>query len=164
MPLPDRGSPWLFDADRGGVVERYEVYSVHQDAMAPMALQELSKVCREPRFTDAGCGALAWIHGGNESSVDLVDRANGARPSLDSSRVGSRPALGWCEDGRVGSPASRREGATARLTETDPTDRPYHFGSVLEAWCGREGVLGDGGGGGEKKKAIVRSVGSDALT
>ena len=30
---------------------------------------------------------------------------------------------------------------TARLTELNPTDRPYHFGWVLEAWCGRENVL-----------------------
>ena len=38
MQLPDGGWPWLFDAERGTVVERYEIYSVHQDAMAPMAL------------------------------------------------------------------------------------------------------------------------------
>ena len=34
-------------------------------------------------------------------------------------------------------------GSTARLTEPNPTDRPYHFGWVLEAWCGREDALGE---------------------
>ena len=29
------------------------------------------------------------------------------------------------------------------MTELNPTDRPYHFGWVLEAWCGREDVLRD---------------------
>ena len=41
------------------------------------------------------------------------------------------------------SPGSRRRGSTARITELNPTDRPYHFGWVLEAWCGREDVLRD---------------------
>ena len=77
MQLPDGGWPWLFDAERGTVVERYEIYSVHQDAMAPMALLELWEVCREPRFTDAVARSLAWIHGDNELGVDMVDRANG---------------------------------------------------------------------------------------
>jgi len=36
-----------------------------------------------------------------------------------------------------------RPGVTARLTEINPTDRPYHFGWVLEAWCGREDAVGD---------------------
>ena len=43
LQLPDGGWPWLFDAERGTVVERYEVYSVHQDAMAPMAFFELAR-------------------------------------------------------------------------------------------------------------------------
>ena len=42
LQLPDGGWPWLFDADRATVVEPYEIYTVHQDAMAPMALLELT--------------------------------------------------------------------------------------------------------------------------
>ena len=140
MQLPDGGWPWLFDAKRGSVVERYEVYSVHQDAMAPMALLELWEVSGDPRFTDAVERSLSWIHGGNELGMDMVDRASGLvlrsirrKPGCDRLWAGARTAASL-----VGLST---QGATARLTETNPTDRPYHFGWVLEAWCGREGVL-----------------------
>src|SRR6185437_13369558 len=63
MQLPDGGWPWLFDAERGIVVERYEIYSVHQNAMAPMALLELWEVCRDGRFLDAVARSVPWIHG-----------------------------------------------------------------------------------------------------
>ena len=143
MQLPDGGWPWLFDAERGAVVERYEIYSVHQDAMAPMALLELWEVCRDPRLTDAVERSLSWIHGGNELGVDMVDRASGLvlrsirrKPSHD--RV-------WAAAKTAASVAGlSTNGAPARLIETNPTDRPYHFGWVLEAWCGREGALGNG--------------------
>jgi hypothetical protein len=32
-------------------------------------------------------------------------------------------------------------GSTARLTEVNPTDRPYSMGWILEAWCGREDAI-----------------------
>ena len=51
--LPDGGWPWLYDAERGNVVEQYEIYSVHQDAMAPMALLELAELTQDPRYTNA---------------------------------------------------------------------------------------------------------------
>ena len=75
--LDDGGFPWLYDAERGHVVERYEVYSVHQDAMAPMGLLELWEVTGEQRYLDAVARGLRWIHGHNELAADMVDRANG---------------------------------------------------------------------------------------
>ena len=139
LQLPDGAWPWLFDAERGTVVERYEIYSVHQDAMAPMALLELADVAGEPRYAGAALRGLAWIHGVNERGADMVDRDNGlvlrsirrrhvARPLLAIRALGSRLGL---------STPSR----TARLTQLNPTDRPYAFGWVLEAWCGRENGL-----------------------
>jgi hypothetical protein len=140
MQLSDGGWPWLFDAERGTVVERYEVYSVHQDAMAPMALLELWEICGDTRFTDAVARGLSWIDCGNELGVDMVDRAN--RLVLRSIRRKSGHDRLWAGAKTAASLAGiSMEGATARMTETNPTDRPYHFGWVLEAWCGREGVL-----------------------
>jgi hypothetical protein len=140
MQLPDGGWPWLFDAERGTVVERYEIYSVHQDAMAPMALLELWEVCREPRYIDAVARGVAWIHGSNELGLNMADRTNGLvlrsirrRAGHDRFWTGLKTAASL-----VGAST---QGATARLSEVNPTDRPYHFGWVLEAWCGREGVL-----------------------
>ena len=138
--LADGGFPWLYDAERGTVVERYEIYSVHQDAMAPMALIELFEACGDTRYLDAVAHGLAWIHGRNELGADMVDRGNGLvlrsirrRRGPDRLWLGAKTAAS-----AVGLPTP---GSTARLTELNPTDRPYHFGWVLEAWSGREDVL-----------------------
>jgi len=137
MQLPDGGWPWLFDAERGTVVERYEVYSVHQDAMAPMALFELSEATGDPRYRDAAIRGLGWIHGDNELGADMVDRENGL--VLRSIRRRRGPDRLWLAAKTGASVVGLlARGSTARLTETNPTDRPYHFGWVLEAWCGRE--------------------------
>src|SRR6202030_1743282 len=64
LQLPDGGWPWLFDADRAEVVERFEIYSVHQDAMAPMALLALTEVTGNPRYAAAAQRGLAWSTGG----------------------------------------------------------------------------------------------------
>jgi hypothetical protein len=141
--LPDGGWPWLFDAERGTVVERYEIYSVHQDAMAPMALLELAEVSGDARYLQAAARGLEWIYGRNELGADMVDRENGIvlrsirrRPGPDRLWLGAKTGASL-----VGLPS---RSFTAWLTETNPTDRPYHFGWVLEAWCGREDVLGAG--------------------
>jgi len=138
--LPDGGWPWLYDVERGTVVERYEIYSVHQDAMAPMALLELSEVTGDPRLLDAAARGLSWIHGGNELGADMVDRSAGlVLRSIRRKRAFDRL---WAGSKTAASLAGlSTPGTTARLTELNPTDRPYHFGWVLEAWCGREDVL-----------------------
>jgi hypothetical protein len=137
MQLPDGGWPWLFDAERGTVVERYEIYSVHQDAMAPMGLFELTEATGDPRYRDAAVRGLAWIHGANERGLDMVDREN--QLVLRSIRRRRGPDRFWLA-GKTGASVAGlpTPGSTARLTEPNPTDRPYHFGWVLEAWCGRE--------------------------
>ena len=138
--LPDGGWPWLFDADRGTVVERYEIYSVHQDAMAPMALLELWEACGQRRYIDAVARSLAWIHGHNELGVDMVDHESGL--VLRSIRRKRGPNRFWLAVKTGASLAGfPTRGSSARMTETNPTDRPYHLGWVLEAWCGREDVL-----------------------
>jgi hypothetical protein len=140
LQLPDGGWPWIFDAERGTVVERYEVYSVHQDAMAPMALLELAALTGDQRYLEAVARGLRWIHGQNELGADMVDRRNGlVLRSIRRRRGPDRAVLAAkTAAARAGLPTP---GRTARLTELNPTDRPYHFGWVLEAWCGREDAL-----------------------
>lgn len=139
LQLPDGGWPWLFDAERGTVVEPYEIYSVHQDAMAPMALLELWEVTGYSRYLDAAVRGLHWIYGANELGFDMVDRSN--LLVLRSIRRLRGTGRLFAAAKAVASTAGVPSGATARLTEINPTDRPYHFGWVLEAWCGREAVL-----------------------
>ncbi len=56
---------WHYDARTGRVVERYPVYSVHQHAMAPMALLDLAEaggychlgaICRRPALAGRTAG------------------------------------------------------------------------------------------------------------
>jgi hypothetical protein len=136
----DGGWPWLFDAERGTVVEPYEVYSVHQDAMAPMALLELGEVARDDRYVEAVERGLRWIHGANELGADMIDsehqlvlRSIRRRRGLDRFWLAAKSAASL-----AGLPTRP---STGRLTELNPSDRPYHFGWVLEAWCGRESTL-----------------------
>ena len=138
MQLPDGGWPWLFDAERGTVVERYEIYSVHQDAMAPMGAVRADRRPRATRATSTPpCAGWRGSTAHNELGLDMVDRENGL--VLRSIRRRRGPDRFWLA-GKTGASLAGlpTPGSTARLTEPNPTDRPYHFGWVLEAWCGRE--------------------------
>ncbi len=138
LQLPDGGWPWLYDADRGRVVERYEVYSVHQHAMAPMALLELHEAGGGDQYVEAARHGLAWIHGRNELGADMVDEAEGIilrsirrRRPFDRLAVYGRTAAALAGLGRD---------RAGRLLELNRTCRPYELGWLLEAWSGREGT------------------------
>jgi hypothetical protein len=142
LQLPDGGWPWIYDSERGTVVERYEIYSVHQDAMAPMALLELAALTGDTRYLSAVAHGLRWIDRRNELGADMVDRENGlVLRSIRRRRGPDRAVLAVKTAASLaGLPTPGRQ---ARLTELNRTDRPYHFGWVLEAWCGRENALAD---------------------
>jgi hypothetical protein len=135
LQLPDGGWPWLFDVHRTAVVEPYEIYSVHQDAMAPMALLTLAEVVGEHRFADAAWAGLPWLSGANELAVNLFDpsrdmfyRSIRRRRPLRRSRLYANA---------LRSLAARSVPPAARRLELNRTDRPYHPGWILEAWSGR---------------------------
>jgi hypothetical protein len=65
---------WHYDARTGRVIRPYPVYSVHQDGMAPMALQALSAVTGREDFTPALERGLRWIAGSNTLNLDMRDR------------------------------------------------------------------------------------------
>jgi hypothetical protein len=139
LQLPDGGWPWLFDADRGRVVEPYEVYSVHQHAMAPMGLLELAEVTRDPRYADAAVHGLGWIHGRNELGLEMVDEGEELiYRSIRRKRPFDRVVL---YASTATSLALRRNlPLDGTQVELNATCRPYELGWLLEAWCGREEV------------------------
>jgi hypothetical protein len=140
LQLRDGGWPWLFDVRRGTVVEPYEVYSVHQHAMAPMGLLAAAEATEELRYVDAAVRGLAWIDGRNELGIDMVDEDAGfIYRSIRRKRPFDRAAL------YAGTAASLALGRNPRLpgrVELNPTCRPYELGWLLEAWCGREQLAG----------------------
>ncbi len=138
LQLGDGGWPWIFDADRGHVVEPYEVYSVHQDAMAPMALLALWEATGEERYLRAAGRGLDWLWGRNPLGVPMIE-SGFVRRSIRRRRPLDRLAL---YANTAGSMLGGRRvvGANGAL-EVNASDRPYHLGWVLEAWSGREGTL-----------------------
>jgi hypothetical protein len=62
---------WHYDSRTGGVVEGYPVYSVHQHAMAPMALMDLAESGGDDHG-DAVSRGLKWLADHPETSESLI--------------------------------------------------------------------------------------------
>jgi len=120
---------WHYDTLTGHVVERYPVYSVHQHAMAPMALFAAQDACNSD-FLEQIHRGLEWIGGANELQQDLEDEsANVIWRSIC-------PAKSTSYFGRVSvlMGQERTAGALRILHEC----RPYELGWLLYAFAGRE--------------------------
>jgi hypothetical protein len=146
LQLPDGGWPWLYDADRGEMVERYEVYSVHQHGMAPMALLELAEVSGNERYASAAQRGVPWMFGANELGQEMAPLDRGMtyrsirrRPPLDRVWLYTNTALS-----RLGRPQQGR----GRLLEINRSCRPYELGWLVEAWAASPPPTNRGGAGG----------------
>lgn len=137
LQLPDGGWPWLFDAERGAVVERYEVYSVHQEGMAPMGLLALSDVAGDERYASAARRGVPWLFGANDLGEDMVPLDRGMtyrsirrRRPLDRLWLYANTALARLD---------RTRGGGGRILEVNRTCRPYELGWLIEAWADSAG-------------------------
>jgi hypothetical protein len=140
LQLPCGGWPWLYDAKRGCVVERYEIYSVHQDGMAPMSLLKLSEVSGEEKYARAALKGLDWLYSKNELKFDMIDekealiyRSIRRRKPLNKLMLTTNTGLSI-----LGLPSDIADG---RFLEINPTCRPYHLGWILFGWSGKESYL-----------------------
>jgi hypothetical protein len=132
----DGAWPWVFDAQSGSVVEPYHLYAVHQDAMAPMAFLELSEALDDSSYRDVAVESLTWLEGRNDLGRPMIDehhrliyRSIRRRPPFNRILLYTNAVLAY---------AGRRPIAAAHgPLEINRTDRPYHLGWILEAWCGR---------------------------
>jgi hypothetical protein len=127
---------WHYDYRTGCVIERYPVYAVHQDAMAPMALFAAGKAggVNFDRFIGRG---LKWLWrapelgGGSliDRPAELIWRKVARREPRKLSRYiqagASRLSAGF-----------RAPGLDVLFPPraVDYEDRPYHLGWVLYAW------------------------------
>jgi hypothetical protein len=117
------------------------VYTVHQDAMAPMGLLQLAEATGERSHLDAAGRGLAWIYGSNALGRPMLDAGEQILcRSIRRRRPWSRVYLYGNTATATMTGAGRALGG-ARTVELNRTDRPYHLGWVLEAWCGREDAL-----------------------
>ncbi len=126
---------WHYDSRTGGVVEGYPVYSVHQHAMAPMALLDLADA-GGASHVDAICRGLHWLAEPTETSEELVleeppitwrkvARADPRKVVRGLSAVSTRirPGLRPNVLDRIFPP-----------TTVDHECRPYELGWLLATW------------------------------
>lgn len=136
---------WHYDARTGGLVEEYPVYSVHQHAMAPMALLDLSEAAGAADG-DAGLRAEAIRRG-----LAWLERPAGAPPLIQDDaglvwrkihrgdpRKLARAVNGVSTRVAPGMRPVRRRRAAA----IDHECRPYELGWLLFAWLGGLGAEG----------------------
>jgi hypothetical protein len=128
------GWPWLYDVDRGEIVEPFEIYSVHQDAMAPMAFHELRAATGVDSNNIINRG-LKWLYGENELGTNMIDGNNGLiYRSIRRKSIQARVSL-YCRTLMSVTGVSLHKEPHPSSLEINPTCRPYHLGWILEAWC-----------------------------
>lgn len=128
---------WHYNVRTGGVVDLYPVYSVHQDAMAPMALLPLERATGLAA-TPAVARGVEWLFGGNELGAAMADerrevlwrsirRRRALRSIVYPLKVASLAGLGASLD--LGAMLARPS-----MLEVDRETRPYHLGLCLYAF------------------------------
>ena len=129
---------WHYDVRTGETIERYPVYSVHQDAMGPMALLEL-RDAGGPSFDEAVQRGLRWLTNPPEIESSLIDderfviwrkvaRAEPRKATrairTATTRVHPKFRMQWLD-------------RLFRPTAIDFECRPYHLGWILYTWLRR---------------------------
>jgi len=127
---------WHFDNRTGRVIERYPVYSVHQDSMAPMALHALTEA-RDIDHSESIEKGLKWLANPTERIESLVD----SQRSVIWRKVARREPAKLA---RTLQATVSRVHSTLRLpginiafppVGIDYETRPYHMGWILHAWA-----------------------------
>ncbi len=131
---------WHYDARTGGVIEGYPVYSVHQHAMAPMALFDLAEAGGRPRVEQI-CRGLRWLARPAEATEDLVLD----QPPVIWRKVARRDPRKLVRGVRAGTTrlrAGTRLPVLDRLFRPGAVDhecRPYELGWLLYTWLQARG-------------------------
>jgi hypothetical protein len=128
--------PWFINANNGGVLDWYQLYSVHQDSMSMLFLLP-ARDAGLPGVEEAIEKSCSWLFGNNElGAVMIVDspffiyRSIRRRERFERGRRYLR-ALGLEIFGWHQNPQ-----APSRL-EINRECRSYHIGWLLFAWAGR---------------------------
>ena len=126
---------WHFDVRTGRVVERYPVYSVHQDSMAPMALFALAEACSQD-YSESLEKGLRWLANPLEISGTLIDTERNVIWRKVARREPGRLVRGLQATASRLHPAIPLPGVDIAFppSSVDYESRPYHMGWILHAW------------------------------
>lgn len=126
---------WHYDVRTGDVVEGYPVYSVHQHAMAPMALFDLAEAGGADHRAAIAAG-LSWLADHPEVSEPLLDEASGAIWRKAGRREPRKAVRSIRSVTTAVSPRLRLRMLDRVFPPTviDYECRPYELGWLLYAW------------------------------
>ncbi|WP_242904287.1 hypothetical protein [Actinomadura terrae] len=130
---------WHYDARTGGVVEGYPVYSVHQHAMAPMALLDLADAGGDGRLAAIAKG-VRWLTGPAETGASLLPGEEPGEPVMTWRKVARDDPRKVVRGVRAAStrlrPGLRFRSLDRRFppVATDRECRPYELGWLLHTW------------------------------
>jgi len=126
---------WHFDIRTGRVIERYPVYSVHQDSMAPMALQAVDKACGQDHSPAIEKG-LRWLDTPAEKTGSLIDTQRKLIWRKVARRGPGKLVRGLQATASSLHPRLRTPGVDVLFPPVciDYETRPYHMGWILHAW------------------------------
>jgi hypothetical protein len=131
---------WHYDARTGALIEGYPVYTVHQHAMGPMALFDLTDAAGDD-FTEPILKGLRWIAGPSELGPDgepMVHDAQGVTWRKVFRGDPRKVVRGLNSITSLAAPGLRMPGLD-RVYPPDAVDRecrPYEFGWLFFAWLG----------------------------
>ncbi|MGO4706468.1 WecB/TagA/CpsF family glycosyltransferase [Microvirga sp. 2MCAF38] len=126
---------WHYDTRNGGIVEGYPVYSVHQHAMAPMALLDLREAGGGD-YRDAIAQGLRWLVEHPEVADDLVCEEHSVVWRKAARREPPKAARSISAVTTSLNPGLHMPGLDAIFppNRIDYECRPYEFGWLLYAW------------------------------
>lgn len=152
---------WHYDYRTGNIVEPYPVYSVHQDAMAPMALFASQEACGED-FSDGVARGLDWLAKPEEIGFSLIDE----KADVIWRKV-ARHEPGKLARGMQAAASALHPALRVPLVDTifrpnwvDYESRPYHMGWILHAFTSERTKrflkqAGEGEAHGREKRALA---------
>ncbi len=120
---------WHYDARDGKLISKYPVYSVHQDAMAPIALFAAQRAIKM-NLEEYIYKGLTWLNN-NSLNLDMVDRKN----NMIFRAIGPRKVHRKIKSTLTHLGLSKNEGYSK--VETVDECWSYHLGWVLFAFSGR---------------------------
>lgn len=126
---------WHYDRRTGEVFERYPVYAIHQDAMAPMALFAV-RDAGGPDCDKAIRRGLDWLWSAPEINGSLIDHSNDLIWRSVTRRGTSKSFRAAQALASLIHPGLKVPGLDTLFPPVaiDYEDRPYHLGWLLYAW------------------------------
>lgn len=126
---------WHYDVRDGSIIERYPVYSVHQHAMAPMALFDLLDAGGDDHTREIVRG-VGWLDSHPEVVEELVSPRWGViwrKVGRREPRKAARAAQAFASMGRPGPRVGGLDHVFPPVV-VDHECRPYELGWLLYAW------------------------------